>query len=81
MYECPLLGIILYQYRRGQYQPVPVPVTVPETAPEAAPQRDPSFWQRMQMATGLTGTGLVIYLIVSEGSRIAFPPRNLIPAP
>lgn len=28
---------------------------------------------------GLTGTALVIYLIISEGSRILFPPRNLIP--
>ena len=56
-------------------------LTLPETIPEAAPQRDPSFWQRMQMATGLTGTGLMIYLILSGGSRIAFPVRNLIPAP
>jgi hypothetical protein len=30
--------------------------------------------------TGLTGTALVIYLIVSEGSRL-FPPRNLVPVP
>jgi hypothetical protein len=30
--------------------------------------------------TGLTGGALVVYLIISEGSRI-FPPRNLIPLP
>jgi hypothetical protein len=24
---------------------------------------------------------LLLYIIVSEGSRIAFPPRNLIPLP
>lgn len=31
-------------------------------------------------ATGLTGTGLVIYTIISEASRL-YPPRNLIPLP
>ncbi len=28
---------------------------------------------------GLTGTAFVLYLIISEGSRILFPPRNLVP--
>jgi hypothetical protein len=79
MYECPLPGIILYQYRRGQYQPQPVPVPERETQPQ--PQTDPDFWRRMELATGLTGTALVIYLIVSEGSRIVFPLRNLVPVP
>ena len=27
---------------------------------------------------GLTGTAFVLYLIISEGSRILFPPRNLV---
>jgi hypothetical protein len=31
-------------------------------------------------ATGLTGVALLIYIVVSEGSR-AFPPRNLVPVP
>jgi len=35
---------------------------------------------RISEITGLTGTALVIYLIVSEGSRL-FPPRNLLPIP
>lgn len=30
---------------------------------------------------GLSGAALVIYLIISEGSRIVFPPRNLVPIP
>jgi hypothetical protein len=30
--------------------------------------------------TGLTGTALTIYIIISEGSRL-FPPRNAIPVP
>jgi RHS repeat-associated protein len=32
-------------------------------------------------ATGLTGTALILYLIASEGSRVAFPPRNFVPIP
>lgn len=76
MYECPSPGIILYQYRRGQYVPVPVPERTRQESPED--RRD--FWRRMQEITGLTGAALVIYVIVSEGSRL-FPPRNLIPVP
>jgi hypothetical protein len=76
MYECPAPGIILYQYRRGQYVPVPVPERQREQAPED--RRD--FWRTMQELTGLTGAALVIYVIISEGSRV-FPPRNLIPVP
>jgi hypothetical protein len=34
----------------------------------------------MQELTGLTGAALVIYVIISEGSRL-FPPRNLVPVP
>lgn len=39
-----------------------------------------SIRERVSIATGLTGTALTIYLIISEGSRL-FPPRNLIPIP
>jgi len=38
---------------------------------------DLEYWRRV---TGLTGIALVLYLIVSEGSRL-FPPRNLVPVP
>jgi hypothetical protein len=31
--------------------------------------------------TGLTGTALVAYLILSEGARFVFPPRNALPVP
>lgn len=58
--------------------PVRVPVPVPETRPQ--PTVDRTFMERMAAITGLTGTALVIYLIVSEGSRL-FPPRNLVPIP
>jgi hypothetical protein len=54
--------------------PDPVPVGKP------IPVADPSFMRKMERITGLTGTALVIYVIISEGSRL-FPPRNLIPLP
>lgn len=37
--------------------------------------------ERLENLTGLTGTALTVYIIVSEGSRVAFPPRNLVPVP
>ncbi|MEM9302733.1 MAG: DUF4157 domain-containing protein [Pseudomonadota bacterium] len=40
-----------------------------------------SWLDKMAAITGLTGAALIAYLIVSEGSRIVFPPRNLIPVP
>lgn len=44
------------------------------------PAVSPSTWRRLEQATGLTGAALVLYLIISEGSRL-FPPRNLVPVP
>ena len=46
----------------------------------AAVPADSGFMKKMAALTGLTGTALLIYVIVSEGSRV-FPPRNLIPVP
>ncbi len=56
------------------------PVPVPERVAERRPVIDRGFMDRMAEITGLTGAALVIYLIVSEGSRL-FPPRNLVPVP
>lgn len=61
-------------------KPVPKPEKQPERAPERAPQVDRGFMERMAAITGLTGTALIVYLIIAEGSRV-FPPRNLIPVP
>ncbi len=41
----------------------------------------PSFTDQISNMTGLSGKALAIYLIISEGSRILFPPRNAIPVP
>ncbi len=52
----------------------------PQPAPQPAPTEDSEFMRRMAEITGLTGTALLIYIIISEGSRL-FPPRNLVPIP
>ena len=64
----------------------PPPIFVPVPDPKTK-----SIWEKMgdwlneqkeaiAVATGLTGTALIAYLIISEGSRL-FPPRNLVPIP
>ena len=61
---------------------LPPPAPVPE--PKPVPVEEPGWIRRhikeISEATGLTGAGLIAYLIISEGSRI-IPVRNLIPAP
>ncbi len=49
-------------------------------APAFASEGQGDVIDYFQKATGLTGLALLLYLIVSEGSRV-FPPRNLIPLP
>jgi Domain of unknown function (DUF4157)/Novel toxin 16 len=66
--------------RECQKKPVPVPVPEKVPEPEKKPVIDKTFMDKMAAITGLTGTALVIYIILSEGSRL-FPPRNLVPAP
>lgn len=87
-------GAIVYDYRKGRYDPkgVPVPAPAPAPAPSRqsirtpapaplpAPGSDPVFMKKLSEATGLTGTALIIYFLISEGSRL-FPPRNLVPIP
>ncbi|HEY7394228.1 MAG TPA: PAAR-like domain-containing protein [Gemmatimonadaceae bacterium] len=65
--------------RRLAPQAVPVrpPVPVPQPAPAPGGIFDLDTWAKI---TGLTGGALVLYLVISEGSRL-FPPRNLVPVP
>ncbi len=74
-FTAPQPGVITYRYRQPRRRRLRL------RAPERVPIIDRSFMRRMQELTGLTGTALIIYIILSEGSRIAFPPRNLVPAP
>lgn len=76
-FRAPVSGVITYNYR----QPPRRRVRVRSTAPEPDPVVDRSLRQRIEDITGLTGIALTIYIIISEGSRIVFPPRNLVPVP
>ena len=71
----PAPGAIIYQKKNGDYTP-----PVPAPASEKQSQESSGWWSKMERITGLTGAALVIYIIVSEGSRV-IPPRNLVPVP
>jgi hypothetical protein len=43
-------------------------------------EQSSDLMRKMSEMTGLTGVALLIYVIISEGSRL-FPPRNLVPVP
>lgn len=67
------LGGLYRKLKQGDaFLVVPVPKT---NEPELSP-----IMQKISQATGLTGAALLLYVIVSEGSRL-FPPRNLVPIP
>jgi hypothetical protein len=75
----PMPGVIVYQYTKKP----PEPVAVPKKEPEVEPQFDLRRlweWKYWEDVTGLTGTALVVYLIISEGSRL-YPPRNALALP
>lgn len=86
-YDSPLPGVIVYRYSKQQPRTIPLPVPVPQTSPALEPegQLQPVggvlSWQYWEEVTGLTGLALVTYLLISEGSRVLYPPRNLVPVP
>jgi len=49
-------------------------------ARQSKPEVSPDFMEKMAEITGLTGTALLMYIIISEGGRV-FLPRNAIPLP
>lgn len=76
VFTSPEIGVITYRYRQPRRRRVRVRAPQPRTSPAM----DRSLVESIQAATGLTGTALIIYIIISEGSRL-FPPRNLVPVP
>ena len=86
-YDSPMPGVIVYRYSKQQPRTIPLPVPVPQTSPAPEPegQLQPVggvlSWQYWEEVTGLTGLALVTYLLVSEGSRVLYPPRNFVPVP
>ena len=45
------------------------------------PKPSDDFVKKVAAFTGLSGGALITYIIISEGSRVLIPPRNLIPLP
>ncbi|WP_160715435.1 DUF6443 domain-containing protein [Chitinophaga solisilvae] len=64
-------------YKASPAPPPPTPSAIPATPP---PAYSNAFMQKMSTITGLSGGALILYIIISEGSRV-FPPRNLVPIP
>lgn len=79
-FASPAPGVIVYQYRRGPFVPVPVPAPEPVTKPVEEPQAERRWykWRYWEEATGLTGVALLGFLIIWQGSRV-IPVRNLAP--
>ncbi|MDS0526547.1 hypothetical protein NNC19_12720 [Clostridium sp. SHJSY1] len=69
-------GMLYYwERKRKQEQEEPSPSTVKELD-ENLISKD-----TLEKITGLSGAALVAYLVLSEGARVLFPPRNFIPVP
>jgi hypothetical protein len=75
VYWSPMPGVIVYEYKRGSHDPIPFPKSFEIKEEEKNPI------EAIGKAVGLTGGALILYLIISEGSRVVFPLRNLIPVP
>lgn len=78
LYHCLAPGLIVYRYRKSL--PEPVPIGIPEPKGMRDWVRRITDWRYWEEVTGLTGAALVLYLLVSEGSRV-IPARNLVPVP
>ncbi len=72
VFTSPEPGVVTYHYRQPRRRRV--------RAPERSRATSRSFMEEMEVITGLTGAALVIYIIISEGSRV-IPIRNAIPVP
>lgn len=73
--------------KKGNYwiqpQPGPAPIHIQPTPNPDANQNQGSstIGNKVGEAAGWAAAGTVIYWVVSEVSRVVFPPRNLIPVP
>jgi RHS repeat-associated protein len=70
---------------RDRYDPQGNPITPDQAHPGNAPTQQTTLWDRIKSITPgpivrLGTTGIVIYIIIDEGSRL-YPPRNLVPVP
>ncbi|PVD53945.1 hypothetical protein DC498_00680 [Terrimonas sp.] len=75
-----LTNCMLY-FRKKCFQSTdPSPIFYPYPEGIRVENEDEDFMKKMEEITGLSGAALILYIIVSEGSRL-FPPRNLVPIP
>ena len=95
VYYSPAPGVILYRKHNGDFdlKLVPIAATREEqnTNKQEQPSRQPTpalassglspELEELRLSLGLSLEAFVLYLIFSEGSRILFPPRNLLPIP
>jgi hypothetical protein len=95
IYYSPVPGVILYRKKNGDFDPQRVPVTAALEEKEKQEQQNPNVagtpalaqsslpqpLEDLRLSMGLSVGAFLLYLIFSEGSRILFPPRNLIPIP
>lgn len=93
VYYSPVPGVILYRKRNGDFDPEKVPVAANVKEQEKDKQQQPTQspalassglspeLETLRLTLGLSLEAFVLYLIFSEGSRILFPPRNLLPIP
>lgn len=66
-------------YQKKCKPDTPCPQPQPEPEPKVVPVPVPA--DTATKAATAVSIGVIIYYIISEGSRILFPPRNLIPVP
>jgi hypothetical protein len=71
-YMSPAPGVIIYSYHRGSTVEKPAPNYMP--AINSKPQTNTNMYG----LAGLSTSAIILYLVISEGSRI-FIPRNLVP--
>jgi hypothetical protein len=93
VYYSPVPGVILYRKRNGDFDPEKVPVAATLEEQEKNKQQQPTQspvlvssglspeLEALRESLGLSLEAFILYLIFSEGSRILFPPRNLLPIP
>jgi hypothetical protein len=74
IFSAPQAGVVTYRYRQPKRR------RSRGRARNRSKVDTRSMMRKMEEITGLTGVALIIYLILSEGSRV-FPPRNLVPVP
>ncbi len=76
VYWAAVPGVIVYQYKRGPQSPVLMPALTPQ---ESKTEDNANFMKKLELATGLTGIALILYLVTIPQRRLIVPLRNIFP--